>query len=233
MSVHDGSQVAQPSPALIDRLQRLIERTYDHDTGIRAADFVIGDDGLDRIYRDRRVRDRRARVGEGPMLLLRCDERGLARARVYLPNELVDRLERHDPLGGVGPHNLDDFASLVEELDHLLLTAAAWRSGRPVRGVELELHANVTKSLTCSLFVARTLGVATLDPDRRAILHERLFGGGDYEGESPELARRYRDARRHALRFLGRLAREPVAERPSLLRRFSRAPLPEKLRLAA
>jgi hypothetical protein len=222
------------SAPLLGALQGLIARTYGHETaGLDAARFVIGDRGLSALYADRLVVGRVPTPGAGPMVLVRTGPDGSPRASIYYPDRLVANLERHDPSRGLGPENLRDFAGFVEELDHFLLLAAAWARGRPVRAVELELHANVTKVLVCALFVARAQGRAGLDPSQRAALRHELLERGDFDAEEPSLAVRYRDARRAALRFLRRLEATPGERRPDLLRRFSRAPLPDKLQLCA
>ena len=46
------------------------------------------------------------------------------------------------------------------------------------------------------------------------------------------VSQRYDDATRFALRFLGRLERIPVARRVTVLRRFHRASLPDKLQMS-
>ncbi len=208
---------------LLGRLQDLIERTYALERGPDAAAHVIGDAGLTALYGAARE-DRR------PMLLIR-HRGGEHLVRVYYPDSLVENLEAHDPCRGLNEHNLRDFAAFVEELDHFLQVVACVRAGREVSAVELELHANVTKTLVAWLFLARTLRRERLDPgSRAAVLHE-LLERGDYGAEEPELRDRYRDARHHAIRFLRRIEREPPASRAALLRRFSVAPLSGKLAL--
>lgn len=220
------------APCLVDRVWSLLGQLYGPPPAMDPASYLIGDAGLLALYRDQRAAGRDlTRPGE-PMLLVRSLRDG-HRACVYLPDRLVHDLETNDPARGVFEGNLLDFAAFVEELDHLHLLARAAEAGRPVRGVELELHANVTKMLVVGLFVARTLGLPRLDAARQRVLRAHLLARGDYEGEEEWLAVRYRDARRYGVRFLRRLRAQPVAERPHLLRRFSRAPLPQKLELCA
>lgn len=212
-----------PRPDLLARLQALIERTYDLPGGPDAARFVIGDAGLSRLYS----------VGEDerrPMVLIRF-EGGSHHVRVYYPDRLVANLEEHDPARGLSEHNLGDFAAFTEELDHFLQVAACIARAREIAPVELELHANVTKVLVAWLFLARTLRRDRLSPEERADVRKELLERGDFGSEKPELRDRYRAARRHALRFLRRLEGTAPAHRPPLLRRFSRAPLQEKLAL--
>ena len=109
--------------------------TYDLDTGrLDAARFVIGDAGLAQLYAERVSDERELHGDPGPMLLCRSDA-DVHHVRVYYPDRLIRNLERNDPACGLSQHNLHDFVSFVEELDHLLLLVAAWRSGRPVSGL--------------------------------------------------------------------------------------------------
>lgn len=225
--------MAQAPSSLLDRVQALIESLYGLETGLgTAAPFVIGDRGLLELYASKRARGRDLQAPGEPMLLVSGEARR-PRVRLYYPDRLVSNLEKHPPDQGLHEHNLDDCAAFVEELDHLLLLAVAARTGRVVRAIELELHANVTKTLVLSLWLARSLGLRRLEPEHHAALRHELLERGDYAREEPEQRQRYRDARRHAVRFLRRLRGTTRKERPAMLRRFSHAPLPDKLALCA
>lgn len=214
--------------SLLARVHRLIDATYDLDSsGIDPAVYIVGDAGVARLVDTLPPGEDRPRA----MVLVRTVG-DAHRVTLYYPDALIRNLERNDPRCGLSEENLHDFATFVEELDHLLVLVTSGARGRPVSGLELELHANVTKILVVSLFLARTLGVGELTLRQRHALRHELLGRGDYAREPPELRQRYRDARRHGLRFLRRLEATPPPRRPQLLRRFSRAPLGEKLRLA-
>lgn len=214
-----------PRDPLIFRLQTLIERTYDLEPAPDAAGFVIGDEGLLCLY---------ARPGEigRPRLLIR-HVRGAHHVRVYYPDRLVANLERHDPARGLHAGNIRDFSAFVEELDHFLQVVACVRRGREVSPIELELHANVTKVLVAWLFAARTLGRERLLPAQRSEVRHELLERGDFSDEDDALRDRYRDARRHAVRFLRVVESTEPTSRPRLLREFSRAPLSVKLKMSA
>lgn len=219
--------MADAAPCLLLRVHEIIERTYDR--GLLPLDpspFVIGDDGLERLYGG-------PPDGETHAMLLVRTGTETPRVRLYYPDRLIENLERNDPSRGLTEENLRDFATFVEELDHLLLFAACLAWGRAARPVELELHANVTKVLVVSLFLARTLGQPRLTHEQRVHVRFEVLGRGDYEGETGDVRQRYLDARRLAFRFLERL--EPLAppRRLELLRSFSRAPLEDKLALCA
>jgi hypothetical protein len=216
--------------ALVLHLQRLIERTYDLDTGISdLSSFIIGDEGYDRFYASGPVA---RKVGAADPAtagtLLRTDDDGL-RAALYLPDRLVENLERHDPTRSLRDENVDDFATLVEELDHLLTVADRHRSRAEMSLLELELHANVTKELTLALFVARMRGSSRLGEADRGWVRHHLFDKVEYCEEDPELRARYRDAAALAVHYLDHLRGLPAADRPVELRRFHRRSHHEKL----
>ena len=97
------------------------------------------------------------------------------RASIYFPDPMIRLLERHPPQRGLGTVNVDAFATLVEEIDHLLLIAERSRMGRPVTLFELELHANVSKYLVGARFLVDADG--GLAPERRDwLLHDCSSG---------------------------------------------------------
>ena len=238
----------RPGP-LVVRLERIIERTYDLDTGIEdIAPFIIGDEGYARLYAGRPVAQRvgaatiqreafsafaaRAHRKAGrsatARTLVREDERGL-RVCLYYPDRLVENLERHDPTRGLDDGNVDDFATLVEELDHLLVIADRHRAGGEMSLLELELHGNVTKELTLQLFIARTRRALRLDAAGRAWIRHHLFEKSVHVEEDAEVRARYRDAALLAVKYLDFLHALPAPARPAELRRFHRRTHHEKI----
>ncbi len=215
---------------LILRLQRLIEQTYDLETGVEdIAPFIIGDEGYARLYAARplvRV------VGSDPperATTLMREENGALRVCLYYPDRLVENLESHDPTRRLTDENVDDFATLVEELDHFLTIADRHRTGTPISLLELELHANVTKALMLELFVARLCGRRRLAAEERAWVRHHLFHKIEYREEDSAVRSRYRDAASLAVRYLDYLLALPAAGRPAELRRFHRRTHHEKL----
>ena len=212
---------------LVDAIAASLRRTY----ALRApllpiGRYLIGDEGFRTLYREHLVVA--GSEGEGGRLLLREGGPGL-RACIYFPDAMIRHLEAHPPQRALDEANVDAFAVLVEEIDHLLVAAERFHEGRPVRLVELELQANVSKHLVLSRFLARQR--PALGDGRRVWLRHHLFHKRDYREEegNPGTKARYDDAARFALRFLGRLDREPAETRLETLRRFHRAPLSSKL----
>jgi len=211
---------------LLDEVFGLLRRTYALEAPLLPIGrYVIGDAGLRRHYADGTA-CAGSEGGEGGKLLIRETAAGL-RASIYFPDAMIRHLEEHPPQRGVDDSNVDAFAVLVEETDHLLVTAERCHAGRPVSLMELELQANVSKDLVLSRFLARQS--PRLGAGRRTWLRHHLFHKRDYaEGEGGAKAR-YDDASRFALRFLIGIETEPPARRLDSLRRFHRAPLESKL----
>ncbi|UCF66596.1 MAG: hypothetical protein JSV80_12490 [Acidobacteriota bacterium] len=222
-----------PQMPLIDHIAQLIERTYGFDSGLMPLGrFVVGDRGHLLVTEGRPVRQRVEHSGAGARLLLRELPRhdGWA-AAIYLPNAMVTHLEQNDPRRVLGDENIDAFATLVEEVDHLLTFADRARSDGPELSLlELEWHAGVTKYLVLSHFVGRLTKRSQLTTVERLFIEHHLFHKGDYEQDDAELGARYRDATRLAVRFVRRLRPKNLPERIEQLRRFHRASHHEKLR---
>jgi len=220
---------------LLEAIQGLLERTYAMRSGVREVGrFLVGDAGYRRFYGDgveplRRVES----PAVGARLLVR-DSGGALRASIYYPDELVRRLERRPPQHGLCDENVDPFAALVEELDHLLVVAERSRLGRPVSLFELELHANVSKHLVLERFLAGSRG--RLDRRRRIWLRHHLFEKGRFCDEDREVRARYRDATRWAVKFIDALGAPSAgrrARRLSTLRRFHHVDAGGKIELIA
>jgi len=215
---------------LIDQLARLIESTYDIDSGtVPLGRFVVGDLGHARLTAGRRVRQAIGHDGRGAAVLLRPLEDGERwAAAVYLPDALVLHLERHDPRRTLSDANADAFAALVEEVDHLVTIAERSGSGAATTLLELEWHAAVTKYLVLAHFAGRLSG-RPLDAAARAFVEGHVFHRAEFNDPDPAIRARYREAHRLGYRFVRDLARRPAEERVARLRRFHRASAREKL----
>jgi hypothetical protein len=216
---------------LLDSLSGLIERTYAFHSGIRdPGAFVVGDEGYRRLLAGRHVvLSADAAACRARVLLRPVGERWAV--ALYYPDALIERLERNDPRRGLGDRNVDDFATFVEELDHLLTLADRARPDRPpLTLLELEWHGEVTKYLCTAHFLARGLGLRDLTPSDRVWLRFHLFEKTDFVEPDPRVNERYRRARRQAVRFLDGMVQLSPADRVAMLRRFHRASHQEKLR---
>lgn len=210
--------------SLLEALKSLIERTYGmpplmDDVGR----YVIGDRGLRALY---------GHPGDGgadgARLLVRESRHGI-RATLYYPDALVRHLERHNPLDGLGDVNIQEFAVLIEELDHLLTVAHRAAQGRRVSRLELEHHAAVTKYLVVVHFLGRQLRRRRLPEVLRLWVRHQVLGR--YSEGSGESAARYREAARLAHRYLAYLEALPAQARRQELLAFHRRSFQETRRL--
>ncbi len=217
--------------SLLEGVQGLLRRTYRLRADLEAGRFVIGDSGFRELYGGgRRPGGPSSAGGSGARTLLRETPEGL-RACIYYPDRLIERLEAYPPQRGLRDENVEAFATLVEELDHLLCIADGAERGRSLSLFELELHANVSKHLVLARFLAGRAG--RLSARRRTWLRYHLFEKQRYCDDDPAVRQRYRDAARWAVRFLDRLAAVEPARRIELLRRFHARTATGKLRLIA
>jgi len=226
-----------PAPSLLEQVRGLIERTYDHQTGLGPlAPFVIGDEGYRRVCSTRSIVRRTgaaasAAEADGAQLLLSQEPDGTWKAALYFPDELIAALEAHPPTRGIDTRNVAAFATFIEEIDHLLLVAARVRGGPDLSLLELELHANVTKDLVVRHFLGRTPRSPGSSRVHGAWVRHHLFVKPIYCDSDPDIRDRYRDAAALALRYLDRLSHLPQHERVTDLRRFSRLSHHAKIRL--
>lgn len=216
---------------LLASVAGLLRRTYRIEREVPSpAEFVIGDRGLRELYAGAqgiRVAGSAAE-GDGARTMVRETDEGV-RAAIYLPDAMVRALEADPPQRGVHERNIDAFAIFVEEVDHFLCIAERAVLGRPVSLFELEMHANVSKRLVLARFLAGRSG--RLSERTRVWLEWHLFHKGTWSDPDPVVRRRYADAARWALRFLGRCAPLGPQERLDVLRAFHRASASGKIRL--
>jgi hypothetical protein len=213
---------------LLQLLHAIIERSYAMPRVIEdPAPYLIGDEGYRVLYGDAAgpaATDLRAR------LLVRKEASGL-RAALYYPDELVRHLERHDPRAGIGDQNIDAFATLVEELDHLLVVAGRAADARPVTLLELEFHAAVTKYLLVVHFIGRLTGRLRLSEFHRLWARHHLFE--KYAQGEGEEETRYLEAARLAGRYVRLIDSLTVAARRAELHAFHRRSFAEQVRRIA
>ena len=133
--------------------------------------------------------------------LLIAEADGEADVALYLERELLDRLDRHDPLTKLDGDNLADFWAALEGVSHF--TYYAWNAARDkaVSLFELELQAEVDKFVTTGMLLREQTG---REPGG---LHGWLFDSPTLAAELDEHEReRYRRANRYAAKYCRRLA---------------------------
>ena len=206
---------------MLARLQQQLQDTYQADLDHDVRDYLISDPRVARALSGDSVL-----TANGEALLVSEDEDGLALS-LYLEEEILNRLERRDPMLNFREDLLDDFCKVVEGLSHF--TCVVWRAQRDqsVSLLELELQAEVDKFISIM-----QLAQDQRDTELMHGLHDRLFDNFHFrEDLDDEQLERYRAASEYAARFCRRLRRRLCSGDNVLgeLRRFYRMPLAEKI----
>jgi len=216
-----GRGAFEPS-GILASLQRYLTDIYRTDHGLSVGDFLITDPAVVAV------------LGSGSLLpsteesvLLTQDKHGLALS-VYLDPEMLERLERADPMKSLRPEQLDDFCKVLEGISHFNYICWRARQDKPVKLLELEMQAEVDK------FVAAWL--LALEQEDYALarrLHRWLFDEVRFNPElDREQAERYRAANEYAARFCrglaGRLEQDGAPDLAEL-RHFYRLSQNEKI----
>jgi hypothetical protein len=173
---------------LLSKLQALLHEVYALDVGYEVDDFVTTD--ADFVH----ALDSTGRPINEKLLIAEAD--GEAEVALYLERELLERLERHDPLTRLDADNLADFWSAFEGVSHF--TYYAWNAEleKSVTLFELELQAEVDKFVATLVLLRRQDGLAPRG------LHGWLFEQTTFDPrlEGAELER-YRLANRYAGKY--------------------------------
>jgi hypothetical protein len=204
------------------KLEALLHELYALDVGYAVDDFLITDAAVAGSL------DGGGRKIDEKLLIAEAD--GEADVALYLEQELLERLERRNPLTRLDADNLADFWAALEGVSHFIYYA--WNAARdkPVSLFELELQGEVDKFVTTEMLLRAQHG---REPSG---LHGWLFDAptldpvlGDEERE------RYRRANRYAAKYCRRLAATrggaDDAARQRELRQFYRLSQRSKLAL--
>lgn len=203
-------------------LQEYLANLYELDLAFRVEDFLTSDECLVRSLEGDTYRHTTEK------LLIRETPKELA-CSLYVDAKVLARLDSATPLTELNLAQLEDFWTALEGVSHFVYLAWNAHHDRGVRGVELELQAEVDKYvLTAHLAAAQRSNSL---PDIHALLFEHT---SLESGLSQALVQRYLDASRSAAIYCRSLARRFTAlPHPELireLRRFYRLDHPAKLR---
>lgn len=209
---------------VVDRIQGIVERTYDLDNAHRVTDFLVTNPDFARGFGFRP-----GGTGGAEKVLIAQDD-GRVDLAVYLDADVVSRLTDQDPLDSLHDGNLEAFWTALEGVSHFVYLVWNAARRRPVTRLELELQAEVDKFVTTALLVAAQQGGRV-----PADLHAWLFDLWRLDDSmAAEDADRYARANRYAGRYCRRLSRDYLrAGAGSLfpeIRRFYRFTQRRKLR---
>lgn len=207
---------------LFAQIARLLERTY-ASTGIALEDCLIGRDRCRQltILAGAQARE----LSELARTFLRHSGDNLF-IGIYYSRWLIEQLEHHDPRRGLSDSNIGHLIAFVEEIDHALHAALAFRRGERDLASEdfvrnLELQARVDTYLVLLLFVAffrKTQRVSRAD---RRWLRFHLFERDQPEAyQSETLRARYMETTELAARYARLLDALNAARRVDEIRIF-------------
>jgi hypothetical protein len=191
----NASRAVDPARAtLLGQCQRLLENTYGTRTGLNFEDFVVGADRC-RQLSARVTGEQHSEYGEGGRFFYYLSG-GDLRMAIFYTEELIERLEAHDPRRGLGEANVLEFVVFLEELSHALHTSLTFRENRRrlMRRsflAELEVQAKIDVFLALVFFLQRLEGSERLSPAARRWIESNLFDRWATAYASPDLARRY------------------------------------------
>jgi hypothetical protein len=219
------AEAAETPPRFVDtgasvlaRVQRGLESLYRVQTQLDVDAFMVGEDQRDQALgaEQRRPREQLLVSQSGEDLSL-----GL-----FLDEQALTNLRRHDPAGGLSENNFWDFCLAVEGVSHFIYVALCAARDRSVTALELELQAEVDKFVSCTL-VQGERDTA----DLRERLFERVFWAQDLDADERDRYRLANDQARRYSSSLDRryLSRGRVDDMLDELRRFYRLGLQEKL----
>lgn len=127
----------------------------------------------------------------------------------------------------------DSYLQVVEGVSHFVLVAERIRVGLPTSQLELELQAEVDKLVLVQQCLQSLPRDQSRPHHRPQNLHRQLYEQVRFlHPPGSEQGDRYRLANRLAARFTRQLGRMDTTQRRTLLRRFYRMNLSEKIRLA-
>lgn len=216
----------QTAPAAtLGSLQDYLANLYELDLAFRVEDFLISDERLAQSLEGETYHPATEK------LLIR-ETPDDVECSLFMDAGVLTRLDAGTPLSNLRMAQLEDFWTALEGVSHFLYLAWNVHHDRGIRGIELELQAEVDKYVV-TMHLAAAQQAAEL-PDIHTLLFEHTHL---VPGLSEALGQRYRDASRSAAIYCRSLARRfSVLPHPDLvreLRRFYRLDHSAKLRFIA
>ncbi len=183
---------------IIERTQKLLERTYQVAAEHSATEFLVTDKDEAQA-----LECQTGNVRDVPEKLLVAEDEEGARLALYLDAAVLRRLKDNDPHASLNDANLDDFWTVLEGISHFLYLTWRAAAGRTVSLLELELQAEVDKYVCTAVLAA---GQSSGRVPRE--LHHSLFERPHLDPALAQFeAERYRVANRYAGKYCLRLAR--------------------------
>ena len=203
-------------------IARLLERTYAA-SGVALEDCLIGSERCGQLTRLAGAQARE--LSEIARTFLRHSGDNLF-IGIYYSRWLIERLEHHDPRRGLSDSNIGHVIAFVEEIDHALHAALAFRRGERDITTEdfarnLELQSRVDTYLVLLLFVAFFRKTQRVSRTDRRWLRFHLFQCENPDAYSdPNLRGRYLETTELAAQYTHMLDALNAARRVDEIRVF-------------
>jgi len=214
---------------ILGRMQSMLARLYDAPVAHDVEDYLV----TDRATLHALIGPQADAASDEQVIVV--DEGSEVRVGLFLDQQVIDRLDRHDPTTRLDDGNLADYCTALEGVSHFHYLAWSVARDREVSLLELELQADVDKYASALTLMTQQRGGSF-----PGALHEQLFHRVSYLPQlGEESRRRYEEANRHAARFCRSLEEKFLRRRRSRpeawigeLRRFFRCGHQEKVRQA-
>ena len=180
---------------MLDKIQQRLEEIYEVETRLPVSQFLITNPDLAEQYDT----SENPRATQEKLLISHTDD-GIDVA-LYLHDNIVKHLEKHDPLESLNDVNLHEFWVALEGVSHFIYLAWNAQYDRQISLFELELQAEVDKFITAILLFSQQQGM----PHPRNLL-VKLFIKLQFDGalHREELIR-YSMANQYAYRYCEKL----------------------------
>lgn len=163
------------------------------------------------------------------------EQEGSLTVGIYYAPELIETLETLCPHDVINHINIHPLLSFIEEIDHALHAAHAYRRGwRCMRSEQFACHLELQAHVDCYWVVLHLFTHLTGEQPSAEIknwLKERIFNDASFDYSIPSLTHRYRLANRMGIAFIQILESLPKSDRLPCLRSFASASLTEKYRM--
>jgi len=176
---------------LVNRLQSQLEDLYEIELNHRVHDYIIHDRELAQHL------DSSNNARNLPEKLLLSQNSESIELSLYLDQDLVDRLEKDDPIQALHNDNIHDFWTALEGISHFLYLVYNAEYEREISLLELELQAEVDKYILAAFLFDKQQN--RLPPPS---LHYHLYRNCRFDSRlQKEELYRYQTANRLASKF--------------------------------
>ncbi|MDZ4816677.1 MAG: hypothetical protein SGI71_10465 [Verrucomicrobiota bacterium] len=215
--------------SLLKDIQKLFERTY-YCTGVNFEEFIVSRGRSHEL--EQLCAPYCRELSAEARTYLRHHE-GQLKVGIYYSAQVIETLERFNPVNGLTDHNIGSLIAFIEEINHAVHASLIFlENPRELTDenflVGLELQGKIDTYLALCFFKAAQRKKRRLLRCDKIWLRQRLFDNASYEYESPVLVARYRETVSLARQFLDFLEELSKEARVRIIREFSRKNFTDK-----